>query len=645
MAIDPNTPGGNEAHRLDDIDQRLYRRDLAGRKEKRFDSLSAHKDTVRRVWEPVAQKTQKAGTALAHPTFFKKFFLFSVGFAVLAALVVGITFLTGGNTVSNANIDIRVLGNSFAAGGEELPLEISVINKNAASLELADLFIEYERGGDGVSGAGRARTIHSLGTVASGKSADKNVFVTLYGEEGSTKNIDFTLQYRISGSNAIFVKEYTFPVTISSAPVSLTSDAPKTVTPNQNLTYTVKVVSNAKTPLTGMILRVEYPSGFKFVSAVPSPTYLENTFNLGDMAPGAERTVAITGTIYGQDGEDRAFRMSVGSASSNNRNTIGLTYNSLTNVVSLVKPFLAANLLINGSGEQTVAVSSGSNVTVSVVWANNLTSRVTDAEIVVSLAGNAIDLSSITTSRGFYDSLANTIIWNKTSDTTLGSIEPLDRGAVDFSFRVKPLFSGTSAPISQPTISLEVAIRGKQPEAGGLVSEISGSEKKKVVVSTDLGFSSALSYFSGPFSNTGPMPPKANQPTTYTVTWTMTNSANALANATAVALLPTYVEWVGVTAPSSEAITYDSTTRTVRWNIGQVPPGAGSSTASRTVSYQIRFTPSTSQIGSVPRLVLDSTASARDTFTGETISVTRPAVSTRLDNDAGAPFNSGTVLE
>ncbi len=637
--------GGNEAHRIDDVEQRLYRRDLVGRKEKRFDILSPHKEKAARVWAPIAEKTKKASTVMAHPTFFKKFFLFSIGFAILAAIIVGITFLTGGNTVSNANIDIRVVGNSFAAGGEELPLEISVVNKNATQLELADLFIEYERGGDGVSGAGRARTLHSLGTIASGKSADKNIFVTLYGEEGSTKDVDFTLQYRISGSNAIFVKEYTFPVTISSAPVSLTSDISKTVTPNQNITYNVKVVSNAKTPLTGMLLKVEYPSGFKFVSATPAPTYLENTFALGDMAPGAERTVAITGTVYGQDGEDRAFRMSVGSASGGNRNTIGLTYNSLTSVVSLVKPFLAANMLINGSGEETVAVASGSTVSVSVAWANNLPSRVTDGEIVVKFSGNAIDPATVTTSRGFYDSATNSIIWNRTTDSTLASIEPLDRGAVDFSFKVRPLFSGTSAPLSRPSVNLEVAIRGKQPDAGGLVAEISGSERKNVVVSTDLGFSTNAKYFTGPFSNTGPIPPKANQPTTYTVTWTVTNSANALSNGTAVALLPTYVEWVGVTAPTSETISYDNTTRTVRWNIGQVPPGAGGSSAARAVSFQIRLNPSTSQIGSVPKLVLDTTVSARDTFTGDTLTVTRPAISTRLDNDAGAPIGSGEVRE
>lgn len=643
MALDSNTPGGREAHRIDDMDDRLYRRDLAGRKAKRFDNLTPHKEVMQRAWKETEPKRKAVAQFASHPTFFKKFFIGSLIFAVVAGLVVLVTFFTGGNSVSNANIDVRVTGNSFAAGGEELPLQIDIVNKNATALELADLFVEYDKGGDAAGGAARVRTLYSLKSIGAGKTVSKNIFVILYGEEGGTKSVDFTLQYRIQGSNAIFIKKSSFPVTISSAPVALSVDAPETITPNQNLKYTVKVVSNAKTPVVGMLLHINYPSGFKFSSAAPAPTSLDNTWFLGDMAPGAERSVEINGTVYGQDGEDRAFNISVGAAAAGDKSKIGLVYNSRQQVVSLVKPFLAANMLINGSSEESVPVPSGGTVNVSVLWQNNMPTQVTDAEIRVALAGNAFDPASVDSTNGFYDSSTNTIVWNKTTAAALGSIEPSDRGTVDFSFKVAPLFSGTSSTISKPTISFAVSIKGKQSDQGGSVAQLTASETKKAVVSSDLGFSTQALYASGPFSNTGPVPPRAGEPTTYTVTWTVTNSANALANGAASALLPTYVDWVGVAAPASEKISYDDTTRTIRWNIGQVPPGAGSSAAARTVSFQVRITPSTSQVGSTPKLVLETAVSARDTFTGETLSMSRPAISTRLDNDPGAPSTSGVV--
>ena len=635
---------GQESHRMDDLDARLYRRDLAGRKEKRFDNLSPRAPKAPRDWVTLnPEQKEKVEAVATHPTFFKKFFLFSAGFAVLAVLIVLITFFTGGNTVSNSNIDLQVVGNSFTAGGDELPLEVRISNKNATGLELADLFVEYDKGGDATSGAGHVRDLHSIGSIAAGKTVSQSVFVTLYGEEGSTKNIDLTLQYRIHGSNAIFVKTQSFPVTLSSAPIALSSDAPKTVTPNQPVSFTVKVVSNSKSTVAGMLLHIDYPSGFQFTSATPTASSLNNTWTLGDLAPGAERDIQISGTMLGQDGDDRAFHISTGAASAADATKIGLTYNSLLQVVSLVKPFLQADIAINGDTSDSVAVQSDSTIHVSVNYTNNLATQVTNAQVVLSLGGNALDPKGISSQSGFYDSSKNTVTWDSTNTPELASIQPSDHGTLDLSLHVLPLFSAGSSLISNPALTFSVSIKGKQPDAGGAVSDISGTETKKALVTSDLGFSAGATYSTGPFTNTGTVPPKANLPTTYTVTWTVTNSSNPLTGGVAKAQLPTYVDWVGTKSPATENISYDDTTRTVTWNIGQVAAGTGTTGAGRSVSFQVRLNPSTSQIGSTPKLTLDSTAMAKDTYTGQTVSANRAAVSTRLDNDPSFPVGGGVV--
>ena len=634
----------NAVHNLDEVNDRLYRRDLAGRVVPRADVLHQKPEPTPRDWNEDTMKKSKLGNIKIHHSFFRKFFFVSLGFAGVAILFAVIMFFTGGNTVSNANIDINVLGNSFTAGGEELPLQVEVVNKNASALELSDLFVEYDKGGDATSGASHVRDLNSLGTIDAGKTATKSFFVTLYGEQGSTKNVDFTLQYRLHGSNAIFVKKTSFVVTINSAPVSLSVDGPKTITPNQMLTFTVKTVSNSKNTLSGMLLHVDYPSGFNFQKAVPDANAFNNVWNLGDLAPGAERDIVITGTVYGQDGEDRAFHVYTGAVSADDATKIGVTYNSLLQTVSLVKPFLATHLSINGSTIDPTPVGSGSNITVAVTYANNLPTRVTDASITVQLSGNALNADSITVPKGFYDSAKNTITWNKTTDADLASIEPSDQGVLNFTLRTLPLWSAGST-LSKPTIKLSASITGKQPDQGGTTNTVTDFEEKTAIVDSDLGFTGGASYAAGPFSNTGPIPPKANQPTTYTITWTVTNSANALADGLATATLPTYVDWVGTISPASESLQYDATTSTIRWNFGQVPAGAGISGASRSVSFQVRLNPSTSQAGSVPKLVLDTTVSARDTFTGTILNLTRGAISTQLQNDPGFPANGQTVTK
>src|SRR3989344_3084242 len=57
---------------------------------------------------------------------FKNFFLFSIIFFILAVGYAAFVFFTAGNTVSNDNIDISILGNTFTAGGDELSLVLGV---------------------------------------------------------------------------------------------------------------------------------------------------------------------------------------------------------------------------------------------------------------------------------------------------------------------------------------------------------------------------------------------------------------------------------------------------------------------------------------------------------------------------------------
>lgn len=632
-----NDPHKNEPHRLDEVNSRLYRRDLAGRHIKRFDALHPKLYKIKQEWEKITEPESKVSKIASHPTIFKKFFMYSIGFAGLAVLFAVIMFFTGGNSVSTNSIEINVLGNSFAAGGEEVPYEVEVVNKNSSSLELSDLFIEYDKGGDAGSGASRVRLLNSLGTIGGGKTSTKNIFLTLYGAEGSVKNIDFTLQYRIKGSNAVFVKKTTFPVTISSAPLAVTIDAPPTTSPNQNITLTARIKSNAKNTTNGVLVRVEYPSGFKFTGATPSPTSYENVWDIGNLEPGAERTITINGMIYGQDGEQRGFHLYTGAKSASDGTKIGVLYNSMLEIISLVKPFLAADLIINGSSENIVAVPSDSSAQVSINWANNLSARITDAEISVSISGNGLDSSSIVARQGFYNSGTNTIIWNKTTAPQLGSIQPGDTGSLDFSFKTASLWKAGQKVLTSPSVKFAVSIKGKQSQSGGMVSDVSNFEEKTVVISSNLGFSSDAFYFSGPFSNSGPIPPKVGEPTTYTITWSITNSSNPLSGGIATTVLPTYVEWVGTVSPLTEKVEYDETTRTVTWRAGQIASGAGLSTNSKTASFQVRFTPSASQVGSTPRLILETKVSADDTFTGAKLTSNRGPLTTLLLNDGDFP--------
>jgi hypothetical protein len=74
--------------------------------------------------------------------------------------------------------------------------------------------------------------------------------------------------------------------------------------------------------------------------------------------------------------------------------------------------------------------------------------------------------------------------------------------------------------------------------------------------------------------------------------------------------LPIYVHWLDKISPVSEDLKYNPVGGEVVWNVGDINSGGGS----RSVSFQVSFTPSLSQVGSSPKLLDDVTASGYDRF-------------------------------
>ena len=123
---------------------------------------------------------------------------------------------------------------------------------------------------------------------------------------------------------------------------------------------------------------------------------------------------------------------------------------------------------------------------------------------------------------------------------------------------------------------------------------------------------------------------------TYTVIWNIVNTSNDLTNGEVRGTLPPYVAWAGAVAPNKESVMFDRTTNQVVWRVGDIPAGVGVGKPPREVAFQIILTPSITQTATIPRLMTDTVFTATDVFTGETISVSRTDLTTRLSTDPKA---------
>ncbi len=564
----------------------------------------------------------------------------SVAFFILSAGFASFLIFGGTNLISTENIDIAVDGPASVAGGDELVLNVGILNKNTVPIELADLIVEYPPGTRAAENINLdlRRTRESVGTIGAGERVRATVRARLFGEENREQEIKFTVEYRVKGSNAIFYKEQVYRIGLSSAPLSVTVEALRKVVSGEAIDLVVTVSSNATSVVPDVLLKTEYPFGFAVTGSEPLSSFGKDTFVVGDLPPSGKRTVRIHGTLTGEDGDERVFRFSAGTRSASEENNIAAAFAVTTYPVAIERPFLALALSMNGDSAPEYVAAAGRQIRADVTWVNNLPTQVFDPEFTVRLAGTALDTRSVTAERGFYRSSDRTLTWSKETDPALAVLEPGASGRLSFTFSPLPVSGGAS--LRSPKIDIAVSARGRRLSDAQVSETITSSAARTVKIAADLALSSRATYASGPFKNTGPIPPKADRPTTYTVTWSLTNAFNPVDDVVVRATVPSYVSWLGVVSTAGERVSFNPLGGEVVWSVGSLPVGGGV----REVSFQVSLTPSVSHIGSAPALLSAQTVTGNDQFTNAIVSATRPELTTDLKTEAGFSRESAIVI-
>lgn len=555
------------------------------------------------------------------------FFIVAVGFFILAGIAAGLILLLGGRSVGNDRMIVRFEGPVAVDGGEAVPFDVVIENGNPVVASDITLSIDFPEG------AFAADTKEPLGhytvkveDLQPGESARESVEVVYFGPENQHLSVPVEVEYKTPNSSATFVKEATQELSIATAPLSIRTTVTPEISSGQRFTMTVSVRSNAPDTLKDVALKVEYPFGFSATETVPAPRN-GNVFSLGDLDPGEEAEVKITGSLTGQDGEERVFRFEGGVLADAEGSTLRTpAYTSGDADVTITRSFLATTLTLNQENGDLVA-HAGDDVQGMISWVNALASTITDGELRVALSGDAIDLGTVVVTNGMYRSSDHTIVFDETTEQGLRSIAPGASGAGAFRFSLKE-----GSALKSPSATLTVSVSGRRAAEGGRQETLTSSVTRAIKVASDLTLEASAVHNSGPFENSGPLPPEPNKETTYTVKWSVANSVNTVANAVVTATLPSYVRFTGVANPSS-GITYNEVTRTVTWSLGDVAPGVV-----REGAFQIGFTPSTSQSGGAPVLVDDQEVNGFDRFSQAAVSAEAGVLTTELQGDSG--FNS-----
>lgn len=555
------------------------------------------------------------------------FFLVAIGVAVAV-------YYFGSNAVSVDKLALTVEGPTSIAGGDSVPLSVTITNSNAVAIDNATIDIAFPPNTRDASDPSKPylRYSENVGTLPSGSVTTRQIKAVLFGGEGAALAVPVSVSYAVTGSNAVFVKKATYTVAVSTVPLSLTVDGPTEAISGEPMTITLTARSNASTPFDTVVITGAFPFGYTVQSS--SIPVNNSSILIGTLAPGATKKVTLTGILAGQQGDLRAFHFTIGTAKSPQDQTIAVAYMTQDSTVAVAAPFISTKLTVNGTGGPNLVLSPGSVQNVTVSYANTLGTNISNAVISVMIAGAAVDYTSIRSSNGFYRSSDYTVVFSRDTDPGLSVLTPGASGIGTITFSTLP----GSASVVSPSITFTTAVSGTRVGQRNVPEVVSSSAVTSAKVSSAVSVVAASHHSSGALVTSGPIPPRAGQATTYTIEWTVRSQSSTIAGGTMSATLPSYVAYSGLTA--GQGFTYDSASRTVTWNMGDLTPGATLSG-----SFQVALTPSTSQKGTSPTLTSGATFSGFDRFAQIQVSATAERVTTETPGDPGYVPTNATVVQ
>lgn len=642
---------------LEQLRERLYARTGSGNKKPRS-SLKDEPIAVPTAWDmETTTNSSPGGTTKEQPAvgeqlnqvnnnqstmtsskrrraFRFKLLLAGIFFFIGAVTLSSLFIFFGGNAISGENIEVDISGPFTIAGGETLRLQLGVTNQNAIPIESATLIIEYPTGTKSADDEERDLFTEriALEQIESGETVNVPVQVKVFGQENNELRVQAAVEYRVRGSNATFFKEAEpLLFKISSSPVVLDVDAPRSLAPDQETDVVINVRSNSITPLRNILVRADFPSGFDFSSSNPQPVAGENVWRIDSIEPEETAKITVRGAFIGSAEEGFSMTIEAGLGSERDQFTLASVLASNQVNFELENAFVDVSLLVNDTrnGVATITNEESSNATIEV--RNTLDDTIYDAVVEVRLSGNAVEDSEIQVSNGYYNSNSQTITWDISSVEDLERILPGNTERLSFS-----IFPDTKE-LKTPNIVLDASVKARRVSETDVQEEVTGTVQSEIKIESALVLDSKTSYNTTTIQNDGPVPPKVGETTEYTILWELQNGSNSISDAVVSATLPSYVSWSGETSGNG-VYSYNPATRQVEWNVGTI---SAKSTAES--AFEVSFTPSASQIDQVPTIVESQRVRAEDAFTRSIIRDTTSALTTQLSRSEGYDTDSGVV--
>lgn len=498
------------------------------------------------------------------------------------------------NVYSREVLRLEVLGKEEPQAFEEVEYSVRYKNNGNITLEDAELIFQYPGGSLPVDEKTQ-RVVKPLEDIYPGEERTLAFKARLLGKEGETKKAETILKYRPKNLKAFFESSTTFTSKIQSVPLTFGIELPSRIESGKEVRFFLNYFSNSEWPISNLRVKVEYPLGFEFISSRPQA--LEKTeWDLPLLNKTEGGRIEVKGRLLGEIREEKIFRANLGMWLDGEF----ILLKEITRGTEILRPAISVFQRING--DTNYIANPGELLHYEIFFRNVGTEPFQDLFLVSKLESPAFDFDTLRTEFGKFNRGDNFVLWDWQEVPKLKFLQGGEEGKLEFWITLKREWS-------ESTQDKEFVLKNQV-----ILSQVSENFETKINSRIEI---SQKGYFQDEiFGNSGPVPPRAGQTTTYTIIWQAKNYYNDVKNATVKAILPSQVKLTGKIFPEDAPLTFDSQSKEIVWSLGDLVAGSGVKTSAPNVAFQVAFTPEASQAGQAPVILGEVKVRGEDSWTG-----------------------------
>lgn len=552
----------------------------------------------------------------------KRWIIGGIGVLVLILVGIGGFYFYQGLTARGVALQIEGVNEVFI--GVPTTITVMYANNGQSILSEAKVSLNLPEGISFVNGSPDQRIeTKSVGDLGVGSAGKEEFQVVALQNPNKVKTVSASIDYVASKLGSRFQRDASSELAVNEPAIRVYLSAPEKVLSGEEFQFTLAYENISKYDFAGIEVRLEYPPTFNFAKSSVPPTEGNYLWHFGELRAGSKGELIIKGSALGKADSFLEMKSELSAALAGRRYAI----DGKSARLSISPSSLPLAITVNNKTDYIA--SPGELLTYTISYQNNKNINFNEVVLRAKLAGEMYNMHTVS-SNGFFSSVDNTLTWNAANTPGFENLGPGESGAVTFTIGVKNDYSikrlndknftlKVSAQIESPTVPPNVAAQ-KTVSLADIESKVKG----RIVADVRALFRDAGSGI----INKGPIPPRLNMPTHYTVHWKIANFSNDAESVQMSAHLESGVTFTGKVKSTIVSVpAYNDRTGEVTWNIEKIVATKGVISDPVEATFQIAATPSVANVNQYMPLMSQTELHARDSFTGiDLVSVAAPLI-------------------